>query len=99
MYFPVSPIPKKTNGFTLIEVGIAAILMAALTAGALMLAADQLRTSSAQASGSALATLNTAVRRNFQSTWRITLLSRFPATPTLRTPMRRRQSNSSSLDS
>jgi type II secretory pathway pseudopilin PulG len=61
MYFPVSPIPKKTNGFTLIEVGIAAILMAALTAGALMLAADQLRTSSAQASGSALATLNTAV--------------------------------------
>jgi type II secretory pathway pseudopilin PulG len=61
MYFPVPPIRKKTNGFTLIEVGIAAILMAALMAGALMLAADQLRTSSAQASGSALATLNTAV--------------------------------------
>ena len=50
-------------GFTLIEVGIASVLMAALMAGALMFAADQLRLSSAQSEGTALAALNTAVNQ------------------------------------
>ena len=51
----------KNAGFTLVEVGIAAVLGAMLMGSALMLVADQLRMSSAQASGEALATLNTAV--------------------------------------
>lgn len=55
------PPAVKTAGFTLIEVGIAAVLMAVLVSGLLLLAADQLRLSAAQASGMALSTLNTAV--------------------------------------
>lgn len=45
------------------EVGIASVLMAMLVSGALLLAADQFRTSAAQASGTALASLNTAVNQ------------------------------------
>jgi type II secretory pathway pseudopilin PulG len=60
MYLP-APKTKKNSGFTLVEVGIVSVLMAVLVAGGLMYAADQLRTSTAQATGTALASLNTAV--------------------------------------
>jgi type II secretory pathway pseudopilin PulG len=61
-----APLPKpltKASGFTLVEVGVASVLMAALVSGLLLLAADELRLSAAQSSGMALSTLNTAVNQ------------------------------------
>jgi hypothetical protein len=61
-----APLPKpfaKASGFTLVEVGLASVLMAALVSGFLLLAADELRLSAAQSSGMALSSLNTAVNQ------------------------------------
>jgi type II secretory pathway pseudopilin PulG len=63
---------KKTAGFTLIEVAIASVLVAMLGTGVLMFITDQLRTSEAQASGTALSALNTAVG-NYEATYSINL--------------------------
>ena len=53
-----NPAPQ---GFTLVEVGIAAVLVAMIGSGVLMFIADELRTSEAQSAGTSLATLNSAV--------------------------------------
>ena len=52
---------RRQRGFTLVEVGIAAVLMAMLMGGALLFIADYLRGQYAQAQGQALFTFNTAV--------------------------------------
>ena len=54
---------RAYGGFTLIEVGIASALLAMLGSGVLLFISDQFRTTSAQASGGALSTLNTAVNQ------------------------------------
>jgi type II secretory pathway pseudopilin PulG len=52
---------QKAAGFTLVEVGIAAVLMAMLVSGVLLLASDYLHGQVAASQGQALATMNTAV--------------------------------------
>jgi prepilin-type N-terminal cleavage/methylation domain-containing protein len=59
---------RTTRGFTLIEVGITSVLLGMLASGVLLFTADQLRTSTAEASGTALLSLNDAVN-SYEATY------------------------------
>lgn len=58
---PINRASKRQSGFTILEVGIASVLVAMLGSSVLMFIADELRTSEAQSAGLALTALNTAV--------------------------------------
>jgi type II secretory pathway pseudopilin PulG len=61
MSYPTFKLKRKQNGFTLIEVGIASVLMAIVVSGVLMLVADYLHGQVAQSQAQQLATVNAAV--------------------------------------
>jgi type II secretory pathway pseudopilin PulG len=61
MSFHTFKLKRKRSGFTLIEVGIASVLMAVVVSGVLMLVADYIHGQVAQAQAQQLATVNAAV--------------------------------------